>query len=90
MEEHVKTRFEVYQGMSDEELDAELGDKDNSENEFREQIKFQETPEDVARSTVSFACVTEDLDSNERCKANGFKCERCIAAWLNEPYKKEV
>lgn len=87
VEEHVKTRFEVYQGMSDEELEEELSDWDNYTKEFQYQIKFQETPEDVARSTHDWFCSPHE--ENERCQAAENSCERCIAAWLNEPYKKE-
>ncbi len=86
--EHVKTRFEVFQSMSDEELDEELDDLDNYTNEFRDQIKFQETPEDVARRTHNWFCSPHE--GNERCKASENNCERCIAAWLNEPYTKEA
>lgn len=88
VEEHVKTRFEVYQGMSDEELEEELCDWDNYTKEFQNQIKFQETPEDVARSTHDWFCSPHE--GNERCRAAENSCERCIAAWLNEPYKREV
>ncbi len=89
-EAHVKTRFEVYQDMTDEELDRELYGFDNKEKELRDQIRFQETPEDVARTTAPFVCVNEDVGENKRCKAYDNDCERCIAAWLNEPYKKEA
>lgn len=89
VEEHVKTRFEVYQGMSDEELDVELAGYDNKEKELREQIRFQETPEDVARNTAAFVCLHDEV--GDQCSRDyKYDCERCIAAWLNEPYKKEA
>lgn len=93
-----KTRFEVYQAMTDDELEAEIGDIDNYYGELAEAIRFEETPEDVARKVEFFCCpyeaaVDEEEDAEEirraKCALHGDVCGRCIAAWLNEPYGKE-
>lgn len=93
-----KTRFEVYQAMTDDELAAEIGDIDNYYGELAEAIRFEETPEDVARKVEYFCCpyeaaVDEKEDAEEirraKCALHGDVCGRCIAAWLNEPYGKE-
>lgn len=79
-----KTRFEVYQAMTEEELADELGDADNEAGSFSEAIRNKETPEDVAEECMWF-CVNDMTDDIE-CED---KCEECIAAWLNEPYTKK-
>lgn len=93
-----KTRFEVYQAMTDKELEDEIGDIDNYYGELAEAIRFEETPEDVARKVEYFCCpyeaaVDEEEDAEEirraKCALHGDGCGRCIAAWLNEPYGKE-
>lgn len=84
-EAHVKTRWEVFDEMTDEKLDEELGDMDNRYNEFRQAVRDQETEEDVARVTNHFFCPHEGED-NEVCRSMDNDCERCITAWLEEPY----
>ena len=93
-----KTRFEVYQAMTDKELEDEIGDIDNYYGELAGAIRFEETPEDVARKVEYFCCpyeaaVDEEEDAEEirraKCALHGDVCGRCIAAWLNEPYGKE-
>ena len=93
-----KTRFEVYLAMTEEELTAEIGDIDNYYGELAEAIRFEETPEDVARKVEYFCCpyeaaVDEEEDAEEirraKCDLYGDACGRCIAAWLDEPYTKK-
>ncbi len=91
-----KTRFEVYQAMSEKELTYEIGEIDNYYGELEEAIHSQETPEDVARVVSYFLCpyeAADDEDAEEirraKCALHGDNCERCITAWLNEPYIKD-
>ena len=93
-----KTRFEVYQAMTDDELAAEIGDIDNYYEELAEAIRVEETPEDVACKVEYFCCpyeaaVDEEEDAEEirraKCALHGDVCGRCITAWLNEPYTQK-
>lgn len=80
-----KTRWEAFREMSDEELDEELGDRDNRLNEARKMIKAMDKPRDVAAAVERFFCPHEG-DGNEVCRSMDNDCERCIASWLEEPY----
>ena len=83
----VKTRFEVYQAMTEEELTAEIGDGDNEAGDFVHALLNKETSEDVAEE-CGFFCPC-DVTGERSCMLYNYECGPCITEWLNEPYRKE-
>lgn len=83
----IKTRFVVYQTMTEEELTAEIGDGDNEAGDFVRALLEKETPEDVAEE-CGFFCPC-DVTGERSCMLYNYECGPCITEWLNEPYGKE-